>query len=134
MLPTGIWAHQVKVALDRAGKDYCFNGPSEAVGSLKDEFGQPTGDTLCVTIRGLFHEKARWTPVQVNEEGASNILRNHTEAYLLVEKEFVGALNWGMSVKVAGKTYKLIKSRDMAGLELFCDLVLEEVQGPGLQD
>lgn len=134
MYPTGVWDFQVKMAIRRYGKEYTFEAQRE-----KDQFGQPTKAeggyaTDQVKVSGIYHEDHRWTQSIVSEEQSSNVNRNPTESYILVKKEDVKDLRWGMTVAVAGKTYRLIKSRDIEGMGLFCDLVLQEVEPSGLSD
>lgn len=131
MYPDGVWAFQVKLAIRRQGKEYTFKGPFD-----KDKFGQPLkGDNQKeVTIKGIYHEDHRWTESLVSEEEGSNVNRNPTESYILARKADTEGLKWGMVVVVSNKTYRLIKSRDIEGLGLFCDLVLQEVEPNGLQN
>lgn len=141
MYSTGVWDFQVKLAIKRYGREYTFKGP---IG--KDQFGQPMvaqvgfmsprGDPPMepITVKGIYHEDHRWTPSLVSEEQGSNINRNSTESYILVRKGDTKDLKWGMTVVVSNKTYRIIKSRDIEGMGLFCDLVLQEVEPSGLSD
>lgn len=126
-LPLGIWKGQVQRALLRAGSDYVFTLRG------KDQFGQPTGAPLSVVVHGLYHEDHRWTPSNVVDDGASNLNRYPTEAYILCQREITSGLVCGMVTNVAGKEYELIKSRDFEGLGLFCDLILQEMQSEELR-
>lgn len=147
MYPTGVWAFQVKLAIERQGREYTFRRPE-----AKDQFGQPMvapnsfmslhgeyvwrGNPIMepITVKGIYHEDHRWTQSIVSEEQSSNVNRNPTESYILVTKEESGKLDWGMTVVVSDKTYRLVKARDIEGLELFCDLVLQEVEPNGLRE
>lgn len=147
MYPSGVWDFQVKLAIRRYGKEYTFEAPKS-----KDQFGQPAKaenpfigkegyiepaggiPTSQFKVNGIYHEDHRWTQSIVSEEQSSNVNRNPTESYILVKKEDVKDLKWGMTVVVVDKTYRLIKSRDIEGMGLFCDLVLQEVEPSGLSD
>lgn len=132
MYPTGVWSFQVKAAIRRMGREYAFSWSSN-----RDQFGQPVADSLPqVTVKGIYHEDVRWTQSLVSEEQSSNVNRNPTEAYILVEKSEFYSLPvehlWGSIVQVQDKNYRLIKARDIEGLGLFCDLVLQEIEPNGL--
>lgn len=147
MYPTGVWDFQVRLAIKRYGREYIFEGSRD-----KDQFGQPlrngaslhdssgvpgSADTPApeqVVVKGIYHEDHRWTQSLVSGEQSSNINRNPTESYILASKGDTKDLKWGMTVAVASKTYRLIKSRDIEGMGLFCDLVLQEVEPSGLSD
>lgn len=136
-LPTGVWGRQIDLALARAGKIYSFVRALD-----KDRFGQPVfqdmfgtpAPELTIPIRGIYHEEARWTNNLVSKEEGSNVNRYKTEAYILCKKEALTGLDWGMTVVVAEKTYRLVKARDIEALDMFCDLVLEEVEPHGLSN
>lgn len=125
------------MAIGRAGKVYSFSMLPD-----KDRFGQPVDKDMfgvgatptVVEVTGIYHEESRWSQNVVTEEGSSNVNRYKTEAYILCKKSDSESLVWGMTVVVASKTYRLIKARDIEALDLFCDLVLEEVEPHGLSN
>lgn len=128
-LPTSVWSRQVDLAIKRGGQVFTFSS------NKVDAFLQPTGEKNTVEITGLYHEEVRWTNSQVSQDGGSNVHNRYsTEAYILCRKDDVFSLRWGMTVEVAKKTYRLVKSRDVEALDLFCDLVLQEVEPNGLQN
>lgn len=112
----------IRRMLNSRGKDYTF---------LRDRlnsFGEPSGDTDPITIRGLFHESTGYLPTDSQEGGS---LHKKSSPMMLCLWEDPFPIKVGDTLSFDELKYVVSGVKDLSNLHIAVDISLEEVQLSG---
>lgn len=117
-MDTGFNRAKLLRLLNTQGKEYSFTAAG------KNDFGEPSGETVAVAVRGVYHETQGYVTLS-GLEGAT--IKSKPQSLLLCLLEDCSDIKAGMSVTINGKLYNLTDVRDVGGLGFAADLSLEVV-------
>lgn len=101
------------------GQQFTFNRPD------KNEFGEPTGQTVSVIIDGVFHETSSYVSKSATE---STTIRQKSSPMILCLAAEGKKIKLNDSLNFNGKTYTVSEVKDSAEMDVAVDISLEEVQ------
>lgn len=111
--------NKVRRLINTQGKAFHFEKP------IKNEFGEPNGQTVSVVLRGVFHE----TTSYLNKTSTdASTLRKKASPMVLMLWESAEGLHHTDELKFNEKTYRVTEIKNLQEANLVADISLEEVQ------
>lgn len=110
--------HKLLRFIKSQGMVYSFNGFE------KNQFGEPTGETKTVEIKGVYHESQGYVTNTTTD--GSNI-KSKPSSLIMCLKEDSILLERDMSTTIQDKEYRIVDLRDVNNFGVACDISLELV-------
>lgn len=115
--------NKVRRLIKTQGKLLQFEAPK------KNEFGEPTDETVIHTVQGVYHETTGYasghSPKSTSE---ATTIRTKGFPMILTLWESVGELHHEDALKFNGKSYTVTEIRNINEANLLASISLEEVQ------
>lgn len=111
--------HKVRRLINTQGQTFHFKTCG------KDEFGEPNGETVSHTIKGVFHETASYITKAATD---ASTIRKKSSPMVLTLWENAEGLHRMDKLKFNGKSYQVNEIKNVAEANLVADISLEEVQ------
>lgn len=97
----------------------------EAIRPKKNEFDEPTKETVSQQFKGVFHELTEYKSKTTSE---ASTIRQRSSPMVLVLWEDAKELHHQDQIKFNNKTYLVNEIKNLAEANLVADIYLEEVQ------
>ena len=95
----------------------------------KNEFNEPTDETVSHIVQGVFHESSKFSSGYVTKTSAdSSVTRLKSQPMILTLWESISDLGSLEELRFNGKTYKVNEITNISQANLVADISLEEVQ------
>lgn len=111
--------NKVRRLIKTQGQTFKFDKPG------KNEFGEPNGETVSHTIKGVFHETTAYASKTTSD---ASTIRKKSSPMVLTLWESVGELHHKDELTFNGKSYRVNEIKNIAEANLVADISLEEVQ------
>jgi hypothetical protein len=115
-------ANKLRRLINTHGGDFYFSKPE------LNEFGEPSGNTVSVTIRGVYHEETSYSSKSSTE--ASTIRKKDSPMILCLWEDAQRVADDSL-LKFNDHTYSIGGIKNLAEANIIGDISLEEVQTHG---
>lgn len=110
--------HKLQRFIKTHGREWVFTKRG------KNDFGEPTGDQVSVTVSGVYHETQGYV-TQDADTGAT--IKTKPSSFIMCLVEEAEGVTPGMETTVGGKAYRVVDLRDVENFGVVYDISIELV-------